>query len=192
MRPVGGKTEQAYDVHLIAATNCDLETAIEEKRFREDLYYRINVLELSAPPLRTRGTDVLLLANHFLAQLSPTAGKRITGFDDQVLQKLLAYDWPGNVRELRNVVQRAVILSRNEQISQEVLPQKITQFNRSQLVIDEGDNQPLDSLETVERRYIRHVLNRTDGNKTEAAKILGLDRKTLYRKLKDLSEDGEK
>ena len=187
VRPVGGKSEKPFDVQLIVATNCDLETAIEEKRFREDLYYRINVLEISAPPLRTRGTDVLLLANHFLHQFSLNSHKNISGFDDLVLEKLLAYDWPGNVRELRNAVERAVILSRDNQITTDVLPQKITAFHPSQLVIDEGDNQPLASLETIQQRYIRYVLDRTNGNKTEAAKILGLDRKTLYRKLKEQS-----
>jgi two-component system response regulator HydG len=185
VRPVGGKSERPFDVHLIAATNCDLEAAIEERRFREDLYYRINVLEVSAPPLRTRGTDVLLLARHFLNQFGLSAGKSNLQFDDQVLQKLLAYDWPGNVRELRNVVERAVILARHDPITVEVLPRKITEFKPSQLVIDGNENQPLDSLEAIQQRYIRYVLNRTGGNKTEAAKILGLDRKTLYRKLKD-------
>ena len=185
VRPVGGKSEQPFDVHLIAATNRDLETAIETKTFREDLYYRINVLEMSAPPLRTRGTDVLLLAEHFLSEFAQQSGKAITGFEERVWEKLLAYDWPGNVRELRNVIQRAVVLSQHETITTDVLPQKIVDHKSSQLVIDEADNQPLASLETIEMRYIRYVLDRVDGNKTEAAKILGLDRKTLYRKLKD-------
>lgn len=185
VRPVGGKSEQPFDVQLIVATNCDLETAIEEKRFREDLYYRINVLEVSVPPLRTRGTDILLLANHFLEQFRSAEEKDISGFDDSVLHKLMGYDWPGNVRELRNVIERAVIFSRQEKISLEALPAKITEFQPAQLVIDDGDNQPLASLETIQQRYIRHVLQRTGGNKTEAARILGLDRKTLYRKLKE-------
>ncbi|MFK7767200.1 MAG: sigma-54-dependent transcriptional regulator [Mariniblastus sp.] len=185
VRPVGGKSEQPFDVHLIAATNRDLETAIEEKTFREDLYYRINVLEISAPPLRTRGTDVLLLADHFLREFAAQSGKAVTGFEDRVSEKLLAYDWPGNVRELRNVIQRAVVLSQHVKISVDDLPQKIVDHKPTKLIIDEGDNQPLASLELIEMRYIRYVLDRVDGNKTEAAKILGLDRKTLYRKLKD-------
>ncbi len=185
VRPVGGKSEQPFDVHLIAATNRDLETAIESKTFREDLYYRINVLEISAPPLRTRGTDVLVLAEHFLKEFVAQAGKAVTGFEDQVSEKLLSYDWPGNVRELRNVIQRAVVLSQHEKITTEVLPQKVVDHKPSKLVIDEGDNQPLASLDVIEMRYIRYVLDRVDGNKTEAAKVLGLDRKTLYRKLKD-------
>lgn len=189
VRPVGGKSELPFDVNLIVATNCDLEAAMEAKKFREDLYYRINVLEITTPPLRRRGTDVLLLANHFLSQFDGQANKRIVGFDDDVLQRLLAYDWPGNVRELRNVVERAVVLTQHDKISVDVLPRKIIDHNPSQLVIDEGDNQPLASLEMIQHRYIRYVLDRTDGNKTEAARVLGLDRKTLYRKLKD--QDGE-
>jgi two-component system response regulator HydG len=185
VRPVGGESERPFDVQLIAATNRDLESAIENKTFREDLYYRINVLEIFAPPLRTRGNDVLLLADHFLNEFSQAAGKQITGFEDSVLQKLLKYDWPGNVRELRNVVERAVVMAQHEKIKPDVLPKKIAEHKPTQLVIDEGDNQPLASLETIEDRYIRFVLERTGGNKTEAAKILGLDRKTLYRKLKE-------
>ena len=185
VRPVGGKSERPFDVQLIAATNRDLESAIENKTFREDLYYRINVLEIFAPPLRTRGNDVLLLADHFLGEFRQAAGKQITGFEDNVLQKLLQYNWPGNVRELRNVVERAVVMAQHEKIKADVLPKKIAEHKPTQLVIDEGDNQPLASLETIEDRYIRYVLERTDGNKTEAAKILGLDRKTLYRKLKE-------
>jgi two-component system response regulator HydG len=188
VRPVGGKSEQPFDVHLIAATNLDLETAIEEKKFREDLYYRINVLEVTVPPLRTRGTDVLLIARHFLSQFTAATDKKVTGFEDEVLRRLLQYDWPGNVRELRNVIQRAVVLTQHEKINLDVLPARISEYSPSQLVIDEGDNQPLDSLERIQQRYIRYVLERTNGNKTEAAKILGLDRKTLYRRLKEPSE----
>ncbi|MFT5301747.1 MAG: two-component system response regulator HydG [Mariniblastus sp.] len=185
VRPVGGKSEQPFDVHLITATNRDLEAAIEEKKFREDLYYRINVMEIAAPPLRSRGNDVVLLANHFLKQFAAAANKQITGLNDDVLQKFLGYDWPGNVRELRNVIERAVVMARHDKITAEVLPTKIADHSPAQLVIDEADNQPLASLETIEQRYIRFVLERTDGNKTEAAKVLGLDRKTLYRKLKE-------
>ena len=109
VRPVGGSKEFPFDVRLISATNRDLESAIEAKSFREDLYYRINVIELNVPPLRTRGTDVLLLAKHFLKSLGPA--DRNLKFNEAVLQKLLEYNWPGNVRELRNVVERAIVLS---------------------------------------------------------------------------------
>lgn len=188
VRPVGGKSEQPFDVHLITATNRDLEAAIEQKTFREDLYYRINVLELTVPPLRNRGTDVLLIANYFLQQFAVSMDKSVDGFDDEVLHQFLQYDWPGNVRELRNIVQRSIVLTQQATINSDVLPTKISNYQSKQLVIDEGDNQPLDSLEVIERRYIRYVLERTGGNKTEAAKVLGLDRKTLYRRLKEKDE----
>lgn len=188
VRPVGGKSEQPFDVHLITATNRDLEAAIEKKTFREDLYYRINVLELTVPPLRSRGTDVLLIANYFLQQFTDSMDKNVEGFDDEVLHQFLQYDWPGNVRELRNIVQRSIVLTQQATINSDVLPAKISSYQSKQLVIDEGDNQPLDSLEVIERRYIRYVLERTGGNKTEAAKVLGLDRKTLYRRLKEKDE----
>ncbi|MDB4555591.1 sigma-54 dependent transcriptional regulator, partial [bacterium] len=188
VRPVGGKSEQPFDVNLITATNRDLEAAIEQKTFREDLYYRINVLELTVPPLRSRGTDVLLIANYFLKQFAVSMDKNVDGFDDEVLHQFLQYDWPGNVRELRNIVQRSIVLTQQATINSDVLPTKISNYQSNQLVIDEGDNQPLDSLEVIERRYIRFVLERTGGNKTEAAKVLGLDRKTLYRRLKEKDE----
>ena len=189
VRPVGGKTEQPFDVRLITATNRDLENEVEAKRFREELYYRINVLEIAIPSLRTRGTDVLILAKHFLDQFAAQTGRPLRQFDENATRKLLAYDWPGNVRELRNVVERGEVLSRSEQITIDELPDKIANYQSTQLVIGDQDNQPLASLDIIEHRYIQYVLRQTGGNKTEAAKILGLDRKTLYRKLKDRETD---
>lgn len=183
VRPVGGEKERAFDVRLITATNRDLDAEVEQQRFREDLFYRINVLTLSVPPLRTRGNDVLLLANHFLQEFGEAAGKPDVKLDGPVTHKLLAYDWPGNVRELRNVIERAVVLSPGNLIQIDALPRKIAEFQSDQLVLSPAANQPLESLAAVEDRYIRFVLEQTGGNKTEAAKILGLDRKTLYRKL---------
>lgn len=184
VRPIGGKEERPFDVRLIAATNRDLEAAVEKKTFRQDLYYRINVLPLHVPPLRKRGIDILLLANYYLDKFNKSASKRIAGFDEQVSKKLLSYDWPGNVRELRNVIERAVILSGDGNIHLEAIPEKIGQFQPDKLVLVDDDQLPLEDLATVERRYIHYVLEKTGGNKTEAARILGLDRKTLYRKLK--------
>jgi two-component system response regulator HydG len=189
VRPVGGKTEQPFDVRLITATNRDLETEVEARRFREDLYYRINVLEITIPSLRTRGTDVLMLANHFLAHFAAQTERPVRQFDENAARKLLAYDWPGNVRELRNVVERGEVLSQSELITLDELPDKIVNHKASQLVIGDHDNQPLAPLEVIELQYIQYVLRQTAGNKTEAAKILGLDRKTLYRKLKELETD---
>ena len=108
VRPLGGRKEIPFDVRLVAATNRDLETAVEEKRFREDLYFRINVIEVNLPPLRARGNDVLALAMHFLASFAQRAHKPIVGIAPQAAERLLNYPWPGNVRELQNAVERAV------------------------------------------------------------------------------------
>ena len=183
VRPVGGAGEMPVDVRLIAATNRDLESAVQEKRFREDLYFRINVVQLHLPPLRARGSDVLLLAQHFLEQIAARFGKPVTGISHNVAEKLLAYDWPGNVRELRNAMERAVALTNYEQLAVEDLPERIRDYRTSRLVLDGADPSELLPMEEVERRYIRHVLKAVGENKTLAAQALGLDRKTLYRKL---------
>ncbi|MEO8493504.1 MAG: sigma-54 dependent transcriptional regulator [Planctomycetota bacterium] len=183
LRPVGGDKEIAFNVRVLSATNHDLETAIEESRFREDLYFRINVIQLELPPLRARGADVLLIAQHYLQLLAGRAGKPITGISANAAEKLLAYAWPGNVRELRNVIERAVALTRYEQLAVEDLPEKIRDYRSDQVIIGGHDPAELLPMEEVERRYILHVLNTVGRNKTTTARILGLDRKTLYRKL---------
>ncbi len=187
LRPVGGDKEVEFDVRVLSATNRDLETAIEDGRFREDLYFRLNVIQLELPPLRARGTDVLLIAQHYVTNLAARAGKAITGVSEKAAEKLLAYSWPGNVRELRNVIERAVALTRYEQLAVEDLPEKVRNYRSDQVVVGGHDPAELLPMEEVERRYIQHVLNTVGGNKTTASRILGLDRKTLYRKL---SSDG--
>ncbi len=184
VRPVGSDKEVPFDVRVLTATNRDLETAVAEDRFREDLYYRINVIGVELPPLRSRGTDVLRLAEHFQQQFASDANKPITGLVEGVAEKLLSYSWPGNVRELRNVMERAVALTRHDKITIEDLPEKIRNFNGGTLFIGGLDPSELVSMEEVERRYITHVLEACNGNQTQAARILGLDRKTIYRKLK--------
>ncbi|MFT3766154.1 MAG: sigma-54 dependent transcriptional regulator [Minicystis sp.] len=184
VRPVGGSAEVPFDARIVAATNRDLETAIEERRFREDLYYRVNVIHVPLPPLRARGGDVLLLAQRFLEAASSRAGKNVTGISPPAAEKLLAYAWPGNVRELMNAVERAVALTRYEQITVDDLPEKIRDHRPSSHVLVTADSPAeLVPLEEVERRYALRVLEAAGGNKTLAAKILGLDRKTLHRKL---------
>lgn len=183
VRPVGSDRELSFDVRLVTATNRDLETAVEEGRFREDLFFRINVIQIDMPPLRSRGTDTLLLAQHYLELFAARAGKAVEGLSEAVAEKLLNYSWPGNVRELRNVVERAVALTRFNKLAAEDLPEKIREYRSSQVFIGGDDPSELVPLEEVERRYIDHVLRSVDGNKTVAARILGLDRKTLYRKL---------
>jgi DNA-binding NtrC family response regulator len=184
VRPVGSDREVPFDARIVTATNRDLESAVEESRFREDLFFRINVIQLDMPPLRSRGTDVLLLAQHFLALFAARAGKEVEGLSDAIAEMLLNYSWPGNVRELRNVIERAVALTRFSKLAAEDLPEKIREYRSSQVFIGGEDPSELVPIEEVERRYIEHVLNAVDGNKTVAARILGLDRKTLYRKLK--------
>ncbi len=183
VRPVGADTEAPFDARIVAATNKDLESAVEEKRFREDLFYRINVIHVPLPPLRARGSDVLLLAQHDVEHYAAVNEKKVTGLSAEAAEKLIGYAWPGNVRELQNCVERAVALTRYAEIGVEDLPEKIRSYRRSHVVVASDDPSELVPLEEVERRYILRVLEALGGNKTLTAQTLGLDRKTLYRKL---------
>ena len=183
VRPVGSDREVEFDARVIAATNRDLKSLVSEGSFRTDLYYRINVIELEVPRLQARGNDVLLLAQHFVRILSEEARKNVAGLSESVAERLLTYDWPGNVRELRNAMERAVALARTEQISVEELPDSIRRHRPRRLILDQGEDDELLSLEEVEKRYILHALRVLGGNKTLTARTLGCDRKTLYRKL---------
>jgi two-component system response regulator HydG len=185
VRPIGGDQEIAIDVRIIAATNRDLESAVEEGRFRQDLFYRVNVIHVPLPPLRARGDDVLLLGQHFIRQFAERSGKRVQGLSSAAAEKLLAYEWPGNVRELQNCIERAVALTSYEQLTVDDLPEKLRSAaaDARPPVLLVRDSAELVPLEEIERRYILNVLRAVQGNKTSAAQILGLDRKTLYRKL---------
>jgi len=183
IRPLGENSERPFDVRLVCATNRDLEADVEEKRFRADLFYRINVIHIELPPLRERDGDVLPLAQHFVQHFSRAVGKPVAGVSTTAAEKLLAYSWPGNVRELRNCIERAVALTRFEEIVVEDLPEKVQNYRRSRVVVDLDDTASLVTMEEVERRYILRVLEAAGGQRTKAAQILGLDRKTLYRKL---------
>ncbi|MDA7979404.1 MAG: sigma-54 dependent transcriptional regulator [Pirellulales bacterium] len=185
IRPIGSDQETPIDVRILTATNRDLESAVEESRFRQDLYYRINVIQLAIPPLRARGTDILLLAQHFVEGFAAKSQRQVTGLSEPVAERLLNYSWPGNVRELRNVIERAVALTGTEKLSVEDLPEKIQEHRGSHIVLGGENPAELPRLEDVEQRYIRHVMEAAGGNKTLAAKILGVDRKTLRRKLKE-------
>ncbi len=184
LRPVGSDREIPFNVRLLAATHRDLELAVEEERFRQDLFYRINVIQLHLPPLRARGTDVLLLAKHFVEKFASKSQRPIEGLDQAAAERLLAYSWPGNIRELRNVIERAVTLTRHNRLTVEDLPEKIREYRGSTMLIGGDDPTELGTIEEVERRYIAHVLKAVGNNQSQAAKILGVDRKTLYRKLK--------
>ncbi|HET9988177.1 MAG TPA: sigma-54 dependent transcriptional regulator [Kofleriaceae bacterium] len=184
IRPVGAESEISVDVRLITATNRDLEEMVEAKAFREDLYYRINVIHIPLPPLRARGGDVLLLAQHMLRQYAAVFDKKVMGLSPAAAERLVGYDWPGNVRELGNCLERAVALAHFEEIQVEDLPDKIRNRQAPRSTSITANELPeLLTLEEVERRHVMRVLEACHGNRTDAAKILGLDRKTLYRKL---------
>ncbi|MBX3187930.1 MAG: sigma-54-dependent Fis family transcriptional regulator [Labilithrix sp.] len=183
VRPVGGTTETTFDARLVAATNRDLESLVEGGRFREDLYYRINVVHLALPPLRARGGDVLALAQEFINRHAAPMGKKVKGFSSAVGERLLAYAWPGNVRELQNCVERALALARFDELTVEDLPPKVRDYKASFVVVATEDPTDLVTMEEVERRYIQRVMEAVGQNKTQAAKVLGFDRTTLYRKL---------
>jgi two-component system response regulator HydG len=183
VRPVGGDQEQPFDARIIAATNRDLETEVEEKRFREDLFYRVNVVRIHVPPLRARGSDILLLAQHFLQRYQPNGAQRVVGIKSGAADKLLSYPWPGNVRELQNCIERAVALAPFDHVGVDDLPERVREFKTSRITIESSDPGELLPMEEVERRYILRVLEAVGGNKTLAAQVLGFDRRTLYRKL---------
>lgn len=183
VRPVGGESEFPIDVRVIAATNRDLEHEVEQGRFRADLFYRLNVVNLELPPLRSRGTDVLLLAQHFIDGIAAREALPKVTMSRPFAEQLLDYPWPGNVRELYNALERALALRRFDQLLLEDLPARIRNHRSSQLVLAGDDPSRLVPLEEMERRYIFHVLRVVGGNRTLAARYLGLDRKTLYRKL---------
>ncbi len=187
VRPVGGDMEVPFDARLVCATNRDIEQAVEEHRFREDLYFRINVITVALPALRSRGNDVLALAQHFLRYFAERTGKKVTGLSAGAAQALTQYSWPGNVRELQNCIERAVTLTEFEQLTAEDLPEKVRLRRPSEAAAAAGEE--LLPLDEVERRHILRVLKAMGGHRTQAAQVLGLDRKTLYRKLERYGED---
>jgi len=171
---VGGNEEIPVAVRVIAATSQDLKALIEQGRFREDLYYRLNVVTIDLPPLKERREDILPLAEHFLSKYAEENGKALKGFSLDVIDFMLTYHWPGNVREVENMVERGVILAKGETITMAELPRDMV---RSTAV--EGD-----TIDVVVRNHILKVLDEAQGNITKAAQILGIGRMTLYNKLK--------
>jgi two-component system response regulator HydG len=183
VRPLGADAEVPFDVRLVAATNRDLDLAVEERRFREDLYFRVNVVHVELPPLRARGNDVMLLAQRFLERFAARSEKPITGISTPAAELLLAYSWPGNVRELQNCIERAVALTRGDEIAAADLPEKIRTYSASHVLLAADDPSELVPMEEVERRYVLRVMEAVGGSKSMAARVLGFDRRTLYRKL---------
>ncbi len=174
---VGGNELVRADVRIISATNKDLKKAVASGQFREDLYYRLNVVNIELPPLRERREDILLLAGHFLRKFTQENQKELSGFSREVSDFLLKYQWPGNVRELENTIERAVILAKGRYIDINSLLQRASASGTLAL--------PGTSLKEVERSHIVGILNQTSGNYTEAARILGISRATLYHKVKE-------
>jgi DNA-binding NtrC family response regulator len=190
VRPVGGDAEVPFDARIVAATNRDLELEVEHKRFREDLFYRVNVVHIAVPPLRTRENDVLLLAQTFLQRAQPGAHGRVVGIKSAAAERLASYPWPGNVRELQNCIQRAVALAQFDHIGVDDLTERIGQYKPSRVALESMDPSTFLTMEEMELRYIRQVLDALGGNKASAARVLGMDRRTLYRKLERWSKDG--
>jgi two-component system response regulator HydG len=186
-RPVGGDRELGFDVRLVVATNRDLRAEVDAGRFRADLYFRLNVVEVPVPPLRARSVDVLLLAQHFVRTSAARFGKAVRGVSSDAAAMLLAYDWPGNVRELANAVERGVALTRFDELTPDDLPDHVRQAKARAALAGE-DGRVFVSLAELEREYVRRVIRFVGGNKAAAARILGVDRTTLYRKLGDAGE----
>lgn len=184
VRPIGDSREIPIDVRIVAATNRDLESEVEKGNFREDLFYRLNVVQINVPPLRARGNDILLLAGHFIKLVAERMGRDVKGITGEAAHLLLNYDWPGNVRQLQNCIESAVTLTQTDHLTPLDLPEKIRGFQPpARSTGPEVHPEHILSLEEVERRYIEQVLALSGDNKSQAARLLGLDRRTLYRKL---------
>jgi len=185
VRVIGSDVETEVKARIVTATNRHLEREVEEKRFRQDLYYRINVVSIAVPPLRERPTDILELAQYFVQRCASRIGKAVRGFSTTAARRLMDYDWPGNIRELENCIERAVALCRLDEITINDLPPKLLVETPSQLVVPTALIDELITVDELARRYVRQVLAVVKGNKTHAARILGIDRRSLYRRLVD-------
>ena len=195
IRPVGAEQEQAVDVRIIAATNRDLEALRSKEDFREDLFFRLETFTVQVPPLREREDDLELLAGHYLARHAARNSRNIRGFSKAAMERLRSYSFPGNVRELQNAIERAVTFCHGQLIGLEHLPARLRESTqpesgREGLLEKLIEGQALPTLEQLEKRYIRHVLELVDGNKRRAAALLGIGRRTLYRRIEEASEDG--
>ena len=182
LTPVGDTRVITVDVRIIAATNADLMQRVKEGRFREDLYYRLNVIEINMPALRERSDDIPVLIKHYLDVFAKEAGKNLKDIDYEAMQALLAYDWPGNIRELRNTMERAVVLADGDLITIHDLPDKFRTLD----VEGVSTSSLRQALDNFEREYIKRSLTENKGSKETAANKLGIDLATLYRKLKKL------
>ncbi|MCC6553378.1 MAG: sigma-54-dependent Fis family transcriptional regulator [Polyangiaceae bacterium] len=179
IRPLGAASAEPVDVRVVAATNRDLRAAVRERAFREDLFYRLAVIEISIPPLMDRREDILPLAEHFLAQAAARAGKPIAGFSGAAVNRLLAHDWPGNARELENAVERAAALCEGDRILPDDLPESLKARRAPDFLEAAADR--MMTLEELQRAYAQLILRRVGNKKQRAAALLGIDRRTLQR-----------
>ena len=178
--PVGDSTPKKSNFRLIAATNRNLKTESDEKRFRQDLYFRLNIFEITIPPLRERIKDIEPLTHYFVSQFAEKMNRQTLQFDSDFLQKLEVYQWPGNIRELKNVIERSVILCSSTVLSTDLLPYEIQQEQSKNV-----KSLSAFSMQSVEKLHIQKLLNYTKGNKAEAARLLEIGIATLYRKLEE-------
>lgn len=183
IRRIGENRARKVDVRIISATNRNLEDAVRKETFRQDLFYRLKVIEIGIPPLRERPEDILTLARCFLNQYAKELNKQINGFNYKAADLLLSYDWPGNIRELRNAIERAAILCHPPQVQPDDLPQEVRNT-----IYRPTASQSIKKLATIEQEYILSVLQALDNNKAQTAKKLGISLATLYRKLKEVQE----
>ncbi len=187
VRRVGDTKVRKVDVRIISATNRSLKEMIKKGRFREDLYYRLNIIQIDIPPLRKRREDIPVLSSYFLGELNQKMGKDIKGLDEKVLELFKNLPWEGNARELRNVIERAYIVAKGDYITLSDIPEEYRKTT--------GAEEPPDistSLEEMERNYIMEILKMTSGNCSRAARFLGISRRSLYRKLKKYGIDPSK
>jgi DNA-binding NtrC family response regulator len=179
---VGGTRDIKVDLRIIAATNRPLEMRVKEGLFREDLFYRLNVIPIHIPPLRERRDDIMPLARHFVMDANTRFHKSIKGFTPDAERLMVGYQWPGNVREVRNLIERLVILGSSELIEPQHLPVQFATQVRQAVVPEASTDEPR-TLAEVERAYIAQIMQRVESNKSKAAKILGISRQTLRKKL---------
>jgi two-component system response regulator HydG len=184
VRPLGANQGEKVDTRVLSASNRNLEDLVRSDKFRQDLYYRLNVIRIELPPLRYRYDDVPLLVQHFIEKFAAGAKRQVDGIGPEALAALKNYDWPGNIRELEHTIERAVLLGKGSRIELEDLPPNIVVDGQSSIILAQALTRQL-TLRDLEREYVAKVLDATNGNKTEAAKILGVDRTTLYRKLEE-------
>jgi len=185
VRPLGDTNSYPIDVRIISASNRDIKNLIHQGRFREDLYFRMKVIDIELPPLRERREDIPLLVDHFINQFGNKPNRNISGVSEEALRILINYSWPGNVRELENIIQRAIALCRHEVILPEDLPSSMLHESNEESLLEKGLHKKY-TLDQLEKEYIKKVMVEAGGNKSKAAEILGLDRKTLYRKIGEI------